>query len=129
MPESTELETLSTAVFGVLVLIVMPASTVPVRTNVFVPVPFVAVTVELPEVPTLRSSVAAVPESEIGFATLIVFDVDSASVVDTPKLLVALAGDAVALLYVSKRATACKSALETVRAGAEFVTLTSSIAR
>jgi hypothetical protein len=99
VPESTELETLSTAVFGVLVLIVMPASTVPVRANVFVPVPFVAVTVELPATPTFRLSVAAVPDSEIGFAMLIVFDVDSASVVDTPKLLVALAGDAVAFWY------------------------------
>ena len=77
----------------------IPASTVPVRANVFVPVPLVAVTVELPDVPTLRLSVAAVPLSDIGFATLIVFEVDSLRVVDTPRVLVALAGDAVALRY------------------------------
>ena len=112
-----------------LVLIVIPASTVPVRANVFVPVPLVAVTVELPDVPTLRLSVAAVPLSDIGFAILIVFEVDSLRVVDTPRVLVALAGDTVTFWYVSKRATACTSELDTVSAGAEFVTLTSSIAK
>ena len=107
----------------------MPASDVPVSAKVFVPVPEDAVTVSKPATPTLRFSVEEVAVNEIGFATLIVLEVDSLKVVETPRVLVELSGVSVAFLYWSNRATACKSALETVRVGAELLTLTSSIAR
>jgi predicted lipid carrier protein YhbT len=108
---------------------VMPELPVPVSAKVLVPVPPLAVTVELPATPTFKLRVLPAPVREIGFAILIVFEIDSLSVVETPSVRVELKGEFVALLYVSKRATACKSAFETVSAGAEFVTLTSSIAR
>ena len=70
-----------------------------VKVKVFVPVPEVAVTVSNPATPTLRFKVADVAVREIGFATFIVFEVDSESVVETLSVLVELEGVAVAFLY------------------------------
>ncbi|CAB4933659.1 unannotated protein [freshwater metagenome] len=97
--------------------------------KVLVPVPEVAVTVSKPATPTFKFKVALVAVKEMGLATFIVFEVVSERVVESPRVLVELTGVAVASLYWRSRATACTSALLTVSAAAELVTLTSSIAR
>ena len=99
MPDRTELETFRIALLAWLVSRVIPAFEVPVSTNVFVPVPAVAVTVSTPATPTLRFSVAEVAVSEIGLATLIVLEPVSEALVEIPRVLVALNGVAVWFLY------------------------------
>ena len=91
--------TFKIALLDWLVSNVIPAFDVPVSAKVFVPVPEVAVTVSIPATPTLRFSVAEVAVSEIGFATLIVFEPVSERVVEIPRVLVALNGEFVAFLY------------------------------
>ena len=68
------------------------------KEKVFVPVPAVAVIVSKPTTPTFKFKVAVVAVSDIGLATVIVFEVFSDRDVVISRFLVELRGVAVALL-------------------------------